>query len=487
MSKDRPEALPNESEAGEHAGPSVNDERSYNRIVWDLAWPAVALNSLQTVNSLLDAKFLGVLGRDSLSASGGALNVMFFFMSLAFALGTGATALVSRFYGAGESFNLIKACRQATSLGIVLGLVFASLGALLVPFAARLFVGDNDIVYRELIRYLYPAMVGVPAFYTFITLAASLRAVGDTLRPMYVSGFQILVHIVLNFLLMFPSRDVTLHLDVFGWQLFDTVVHVPGAGWGIAGAGWAFAISAWVAVLIYFPVASQTVLGPVWRLQMLSLRWAWRIFRIAAPAALGALIRVTSFMAFTAALKYTAEGTDALGALRVGFSMESLAFMPAFGYYIAASALVGQSLGMNDPDRAERLAWSATHQAVGIMTVMSVIFLIFAPQLAGFFVDDPVQLKSAIIFLRIMALTEPLFGYGMVLMGAHQGAGDTVRPMIVSFVTMWLIRAPGTWVFAVWLHGDSTAAWWVMGITQGINGLIMIWLFKQGKWKEKRV
>ncbi len=472
-----PLTLEKEPEVRKETAPSAH------RIVWNLAWPGIALNSLQTLNQILDAKFMGMLGPDALAATGAAISVLFLLGNIAMALGAGTTALVSRFYGANAEQDLRTACRQSLSLSLLLGIAMALLGALILPLAGEVFMGRNTPAQKEFFRYLYPVLVGIPPLFVLMSIASSLRAIGDTKTPMYVSGLQIILHILLSYFLIFPSREVAISLfpdHAFRFQM-------PGAGWGIAGGGWGFTLSAWVSALLYFPAGSRTALGSLWRIPLPRSDWAWRLTRIATPAAGAGLIRVTSLMAFTAALKYTEEGVHALGALRVGISMESLAFMPAFGYMIAASALVGQSLGRKDPEEAERLAWAATRQAVAIMTGMSLLFLLFAPHFAGFFTNDPIQRDSAVLFLRIMAITEPFFGYQVVLTGAHQGAGDTLRPMVASFVSMWLFRATCVWIFAAWLFKSATAAWWVMSLTQFLNGCLLIWLFKKGDWKKREV
>lgn len=450
----------------------------YRQLVWQIAWPAIALNSLQVVNSLLDTKFVGSIGRASLNASGAAQSITFLLISLAIALGSGATALVSRFFGAEDHTNMLAASRQSVTLSLVVGIALGGLGTLMLPAMAQLFIHKGSEVYPEMLRYCYPIMAAIPAVYLFNAIAANLRAIGDTKTPMYVSGFQIFLHMVLNFLLIFPPRQYNLGGVSFG---------LPGAGWGIAGAGWAFAISSWVAAVLYFPASSRAVLGQTWKLQKLAKDWVLRILRIAIPASVMMIIRVSSFAAFAMALQYTREGENALGAMRVGIGMESIAFMPAFGYMVAASALVGQSLGMRDTDRAEGLAWSATMQAVAMMSVMSLVFLVFADPLAGVFVSDHAQHVIAVSYLRIVAITEPLFGFAMVLTGAHQGAGDTVRPTMVAFLSSWVVRVPAVWIFAVYLNGGSTAAWVVMSVTQAINGFLMIYLFKQGRWKTKEI
>jgi putative MATE family efflux protein len=447
---------------------------SANRIVWDLAWPIIALNSMQVVNSLLDTRFISALGQSALNASGAAQSVIFFLASMGIALGVGVTALVSRFYGAGQTADLIKASRQTTGLSVLIGSFIAVLGFLSLPFVCGLYVDVDSPAYSEMLEYLGAVMVGIPAFYIFNSLAASLRSISDTKTPMVVSGIQIVLHIILNYTLIFPPREVI-------------GITLPGADMGMAGAGWSFSISAWLAALMYFPATSRSILGATWKLQFPEWKWVVRTLRISLPASLMMVIRVSSFAVFSMALKHTGEGEMALGAMRVGIAMEAIAFMPAFGYSMAASALVGQYLGKKDPKGAERLAWSATNQGVFIMTVMAAVFFAFAPQFAAFFIDNPQQRDIAISYMRIVAITEPLFGYAMVLTGAHQGAGDTGRPTWANFISSWVLRVPLVYIFAVFMKLGSTAAWVVMALTQAVNGVIMIYLFKRGQWKEKNV
>lgn len=460
--------------------PSVlsRDERSYARIVWDLAWPAIGLNSLQVVNGLLDVKFIGHLGPNALAGQGAAFNVVFLLMSLAMALGTGATALVSRFYGAKSPEDLANASRQSLSLSILLGVIFCVIGFGYAPNLILALTNSDPVITKQAMLFMTPVLLGLPAVFIFNTLASNLRAIGNTMTPMIVSGLAIVVHVIFNVLLIFPTREV--NFLGFGFVM-------PGANMGMSGAGTAFAISAWFSAFAYFPASNRTVLGSMWRLQWIEIAWAVRILKIAAGAAVASVLRVASFILFTAILSRTTEGPLALGAFAIGIRVEAIAFMPVFGYMIAAAALVGQSLGMKDPHRAEKLAWAANRQAVIVTVIVSLFFIIFSYPLASFFAEDPVQRYLAAMYLFCVALTEPLFASAMVLTGAQQGAGDTIRPTWISFISQWLLRIPAAWVFAIWLGFGTLGAWWVMSITQAVNGLMMITLFRKGKWKEKKV
>jgi Na+-driven multidrug efflux pump len=212
------------------------------------------------------------------------------------------------------------------------------------------------------------------------------------------------------------------------------------------------------------------------------------------------IVRVTSLAAFTVVLKNTVDAVHAQGALRPGFSIESFAFIPAFGLSIAAAALVGQSLGMKDPDRAERLGWTAAHQAAIVSTIVSILLFIFADPLSRAVL--PGDLKTAHYaaqFTRYVASTEVFFAYAMVLIGAMQGAGDTKRPLWLSLIALWGMRVPFAAFLAlpvVSLFGlasvrgagmGADGAWLSMAATQLVQGVAAIWLFKKGAWKLTKV
>ena len=476
---DEPARVP---EAGEHA----------LRTVWQLAWPAVALNALQTVNSLLDSYFIQHLEESALTAIGAATTALWLLVSLSMAIGVAATAMVSRAYGEGNAEKYREANRKCLGFSVIGGLALTGLAIPLSwPTAGFLIPADSQRAIELMISYLALVAPVLPAMFVIQTLAGSLRGIGDTKSPMVISGIQILLPIVLKYFLIFPSRTV----DVFGFAVW-----LPGADLRLAGAAWSLVISAWISAVIYLAWCIRTPLGEVWRIRLPGLDWARRIFRLAAPAALMSVVRVTSLMGFMAVLKLVPDGEIAIGSIRPGFSIEALAFMPSFGLAIAASALVGQSLGMRDPARASRLGWMAAHQAGIVSTVAAIIIFIFADPISSLLLPDkPDFAAMTASYLRHICATETLFGYAMVLVSAMQGAGDTRRPFWLTLICMWGIRVPLAAFLALpalnlyfvqFQHGlalGSRGCWMSMAITQAVQGIVAIWLWKRGRWAEAEV
>ena len=457
--------------------------------MWALAWPAVALNSLQVINTLLDRFFIGHLESAALTAQGASQNVLFLMFSLAMAIGTAATAIVARAYGAEDRAGYRMGAQQSANVTLQAGIVLAAISALIAPAASKLILPDDPRSVHLMTEFLLAYSAGLPAIYMIQTLAGALRGIGDTKSPMVISGIQILLHIILNFLLIFPSRTFL-------------GIHVPGANMGLTGASTALSISAWISALIYIGYTGRTPLGTLWRFHLPPRNWVARILKIAFPAATMAILRVLSLTAFTLVLALVPHGEDAIAGMSIAFALESIMFMPAFGLSIAAGALVGQSLGMKRSDRAEKLAWIASHYAGLVTVVLALPIFFLAHPIALYLVDGKEAIAGqASVLLRYLCSTEVMFAYAMVLIGAMQGAGDTVRPMWISIIAMWGLRVPialfaslgaGThllsWLVLPFGMGlGSLGAWIAMSFTQAIQGMMAIIAFRQGAWKTKKV
>lgn len=448
-----------------------------------MAWPAVALNSLQVINNLLDSFFVGHLDKQSLVAHGGMVSVLFMMFSISMALGSAATALVSRAYGANENLNVRTGASQSLATGIACSGFFAVLAFLSAPLAAQLLIpAGNDRAVMLMIQFIHIYALGLPAVYVIQTLAGSMRGVGDTKSPMVISGIQIFIHIVLNFFLIDPGHRIG-------------GVWIPGANMGLSGAATALTGSAWLAAIGYLLYAQKTALGAQHPFRLPKREWFERIMRIAIPAAVMAILRVLSLTAFQVILKSSHDGAAATAAIRVGFAIESIMFMPAFGLSMAAAALVGQSLGMKKPERAEKLCYLAAHHAALVTAVLCVPIFIFAPQIAALLLGDKADVAfQAVVLIRYLCVTEIGFAYAMVFIGAMQGAGDTKRPLWITIICLWILRVPLAAFFALSpgtlplaLGMGAAGAWLSMSITQGLQGILAWVLFRQGAWKTAKV
>jgi putative MATE family efflux protein len=479
-------------------------------IVFDLAWPAVALNSLQVVNNVLDRAFLGRLSASAIAGQSASMNVTFFVFSCIMALATAPTALVSRAYGAGDHKEMKTAARKCMSMSLYLGILLGGFTALVAVPTARLLLPSTDPeAIRFMGKYLMVYAVALPAISIINNLAAALRAIGDTRSPMVLSGIQILLHMTLNVSLIFPTRDVAF----LGFLHFQ----MPGANMGLMGAATALATSSWVSAIVYLAYSKRTPLGACWRFGVVAVSWVWRILRIAFPATVNGSIRVFSMLLFTLILKNTPEGSAAIAAMALGFAIESIMFMPSAGLSMAAAALVGQSLGMGKPERAAKLGWMAAHMAGLITLAFCIPLFLGAYGIAGVMSPGKADIiRQTALVIQSVCATEVAFAYFSVTVGAMQGAGDTVRPIWITICTLWFLRIPlgaylslqvmrlafdRTMAFPfhippLHLAADVSVAglgigalgsWIAMSVSQFAQGVFGVILFQRGGWKLRRV
>lgn len=463
---------------------------SPSKVVWLLAWPIVALNSLQVINTLLDRGFIGHLRDADLTAHGGATNVMFLYFSLAIAIATGVTAVVSRAYGAGSVSEYRLTSRQSFRIGLYFGIGFAVLAYLTAEPVARLILpADNTAAIAGMAAFVRNFAIGLPAITLIQVLAGCLRGIGDTKSPMYISSLQIFFHILFNFIFIFPPRGI-----------------IPGLNLGLPGAALALSLSCTICAIAYVVYTGRTPLGQVFSLLPPSLSWTKRILRIAVPTAFMSTLRVLSITTITIILSASSNGSNAIAGMTTAFAIESIMIMPAFGLAAASGTLVGQSLGMKREDRAETLAWTSAFFGVLLTLALVIPIWYFAPFIAGVLTGGKLEIVTpASQLLRDLCVTEPFFSFAMVMVGSFQGAGETKSPIWISVIGLWLIRVPMclvmtlatgsvlTSLFGFKLHllfgygmGEN-GSWLGIAFTQMVQGVIAFFLFRAGRWKTTQV
>ncbi len=439
-----------------------------------------------------------------MSAQSAAMNLTFLLFSLAMAVATGATALVSRAYGAKDVPEYRAAAQQSLNLAVVTSVILALLSFVLTPFVGHYVLpADADRGRELMVQYVAMFALGLPAIYIIQTLAACLRGVGDTKSPMVISGLQIALHILLNFVMIFPARPAT---------FLGAHFMLPGVGLGLPGAAVAMTISAWLSAVVYVVYSRRTPLGNLLSIRLPRRDWAARILRISIPSALMSFLRVLSLTAFTVIIAKSVNGEPAIAAMGVAFAVESIMFMPAFGLSMATSALVGQSLGAKKPDRAERVTWVAAHSGALVIAALVVPIYLYSPLVAKTMISsEPVSIRAeskrvepvvarpdelagkqktreeAVSLIRWLCLTEVLFSYAMIMIGAMQGAGDTVRPVWITIWCLWLLRVPLAWLLVHPVAMGPTGAWIAMSLSQAIQGAMAIVVFRRGQWKTQQV
>ncbi len=440
------------------------------RTVLALAIPAVISNLLYTFQNIVDAMMLGRYGDPAVSISAAGIGGMLYFLTFPLIMGitTGGVAIIARRWGEKRFQDAQVAFENLYVLLILLSLPI-SFFAIFFGWTLPFLLGAEGAVIEASYRY----MMGIFTFYPFAVFMASyhssMRAAGDTRIPMLVDIFANSWNVFWNFTLIFGN---------FGFPEL-----------GVLGAGLATGSSYLFGSIVYL------ILQKLGKLRiypnLLSLRrWKMsiikKIVRIGIPAGVErGMWSITSFI-YTA-LIFAVAGSLGYASFQIGLKAESLAYMPAFGFSIASTTLVGQSLGEGNMEKAKRAAIEATKMSMLFMAITGAIMVIFPNYLASLFTEDTEIIHLASIYLFLMGMTEPALGALFTLAGGMRGAGYTTMPMIINLTGLMGIRLGLAALFAFPLGLGLLGIWLGMFFETYIRALWMYMEFRRGKWTRVKV
>ncbi len=432
-----------------------------------LAWPTMMEELMQTAVQYIDTAMVGALGTQATAAVGATTTVNWLIGSTISAVGVGFLSFIARACGAGDREKASRAASQAVLAVLVCGIFFTALTLGLSPMVPVWMQVDPQI--QDLAsRYffiLYTPMLARTAIIIFGTL---LRSVGDTKTPMRVGLIVNLTNVVLNFLLIYPTRQI------FG-------VTVWGAGWGVIGAAAASAIG--------FTVGGVCMTAALWRHPILSprgqsLRPDWTVLKpclkVALPNGLQRFGTSLGYVAFAAMINSLGEVSTA--AHTIANTVESAFYIPGYGMMTAAATLAGNALGARDHRRIKDLARMMIFIEVSLMVLSGSLLFAFAPRMMGLFSKDADVIRLGTIVLRMVAVSEPFYGVSIIIEGMMQGMGNTVLPFVFSVSGMWGIRIVGTFLCTQLLGMGLVSAWACMIGHNLLLFCMFVFCYLSGKW-----
>ena len=416
-----------------------------------LAWPTMLQELLQTAVQYIDTAMVGTLGTAATAAVGATTTINWLVNSTVSAVGIGFLALISQAYGAGDKGLAKRASSQAVLLTIISGVLFTALCLGLSSFVPIWMQVEPEIRNMAAMYFfiLYSPMLFRAAIIIFGTV---LRAVGDTKTPMIVGLFVNIINVILNFLLIYPTRVV----ELFGFKLTRF-----GAGWGVLGAAAASAIAfvfGGIAITVrYFKHPEVSPKGQSFKFDMSILK---PCFRVALPNALQRFGTCMGYVAFAAMVNSLGEVSTA--AHTIANTVESAFYIPGYGMQAAAATLAGNALGAEDQGRIRALCRMLIIIEVVLMIISGGLLFIFAPKMMTLFSKDSLVIALGTTVLRMVALSEPFFGVSIIVEGMMQGMGKTVMPFIANILGMWGVRILGTFICTQIFDYGLVSAWGCM-------------------------
>jgi len=413
-------------------------ERELRKRVLGLAGPVIGENFLETLLGIVDTVLVAGLGAVAIAGVGSALQVMFFLISALSALAIGSAVLVAQAVGAGDTARAGRLGRQSLIWSVLFSIPLTAIGFLLSGPIIGLF-GLEPQVAQIGTQYLQVTMGTVVVLVALFIGGGVLRGAGDARTPLRVTALANLLNVALAYGLIYGH---------FGLPALGPV-----------GSAWATFVARSFALLL--------LLSALWRGRngvTISGRGGWRpdfgvarqVLGIGIPAALEQVLATLGFLVLT--LVVARLGTEVLAAQRITFNALSLSFLPGIGFGIAATALVGQSVGARRIGEGQAAARVATTWAVMWMSAIAVLLIIFAPQIFQLFTSDAAVIAAGVPGLRVLALTQPFWAVLFVQAGALRGTGNTHFPLMVTGTSIWaavalalaLLETVGGGLVSVW-------------------------------------
>ena len=424
-----------------------------------LALPAAFKHLLDILQILIDMIMVGLLSVYALAAVGMSMQFMMVINVLMTLYIVGGNAVISRLVGARRRY-------RASVLMYTLTL-FALLLSLPVSLAGYLFAGDFYLwmgaaveVAAEGEPYFAILSCGMALIFLDGLFYNALSAAGDTTSSLYIKAGSALVNLFMNYCLIFGH---------FGFEAM-----------GVAGAAYATLIAYGFNVVMYALLLRRkgSKLHILPRISLCDLK---RVIRVGGNAALERFISVASFLLFVGII--TSYGTAAMAGYQVGLRIEGIAFMPGFGFAIAATALVGQSLGARNREAAYHAGVLSTKVAVWFMGLVGLVMVAVPEPFVRLFTTDAETIGQASLYLRLVGISQVPLAVTFVINGALRGAGATKTTLKINVASLWFLRVVPSYI-AMKLGYGILAIYIIMMVETFVKGGLFWMVFKKREWEK---
>ena len=440
------------------------ENRKLIKNIFQITLPAVFDLLAQTLIMALDMKMVSSLGPSAISSVGVGTAGMYALIPALIAVATGTTALLSRAYGADNKLDGKKAFAQSFFIAVPLGIILTIIFLIFSEQIINLVGNAKDMNLSDAILYQNMTVIGFPFLGVSIATFYAFRAMGENKIPMIGNTLALVLKVILNFLLVYLFK-----WGIFGAALSTTLTRLFSAIFSIYLVFWSK--KNWIS------------------LELKDLKFDYftskRILKVGIPAAveqLGLRIGMLIFEMMVISL-----GNLSYAAHKIALTAESISFNLGFAFSFAASALVGQELGKGSSQKALKNGYICTIIAMIVMSTFGLLFFIIPQFLVSLFTKDKDVIELATMALKIVSICQPFSGASMVLAGALRGAGDTKSVLLITYLGIFLVRIPITYLFLDVLNFGLAGAWIVMTIDLVIRSLLAFYIFRRGKWKYLQV
>lgn len=439
---------------------------SIRKAVFMLSIPMVLEMMMESIFFLVDAYFVSSLGANAIATVGLTESVLTLVYAIAIGLSMGVTAIVARRIGEKDISGASQTAVQAIFLGIAVSILVSVIGILFPKEILSLMGGEPELV-AEGYGYTQILLGGNVTIMLLFLINAIFRGAGDASAAMKVLIFSNLLNIVLD------------PIFIFGLG--------PIPAFGVKGAAIATTIGRGSAVIFQLYILFFGWTKIKLKMKDLILRAGIMLNLIKVSlGGIGQFIIGTSSWVFL--MRIMAEfGSEVLAGYTIAIRVLMFTLMPSWGMSNAAATLVGQNLGAGKPERAEKSVWKTGKYNAWFMLGVSLFYLLFAEFIIKIFSDNLEVIKYGALSLRIIAAGYVFYAYGMVIVQAFNGAGDTKTPTIINFFCFWLFQLPFAYTAAIYFDWGVLGVLLAITLAEALIAVIGILWFKKGNWKQVKV
>ncbi|MCA0131850.1 MATE family efflux transporter [Winogradskyella alexanderae] len=439
---------------------------SIRKAVFMLSIPMILEMLMESIFAIVDIFYVSQVSVNAVATIGLTESVITLVYAVAIGLSMAATAIVARRIGEKDNKGASKAAVQVIFLGIIVAAFISVIGILFPKDILSLMGGEPDLI-AEGYGYTQILLGGNVTIMLLFLINAIFRGAGDASVAMWALVVSNGINIILD------------PLFIFGLG--------PVPSFGVKGAAIATTIGRGTAVIFQI-----LVLFYGW--SRIKVRFKDIVFRLSVMfnlvkvslGGIGQFLIGTSSWVFL--MRIMSEfGSEVLAGYTIAIRVVMFTLMPAWGMSNAAATLVGQNLGAQKPERAEKSVWKTGEYAAVFMGLVSVFYLLFAPEIIGLFTSEIEVITNGALCLRVIAAGYIFYGYGMVIINAFNGAGDTKTPTYINFFCFWLFQLPLAYMLAITIDLGPLGVFLAITLAEILITISGIILFKKGKWKSVSV
>ena len=371
--------------------------------------------------------------------------------------------MVSNYKGA-ENQKMVD---FSSSQSVFLIFIISGLLAILSYFAAgplMSIIGAGPEIYDDSVAYFKVSSFGFIFLFMFFIFQSLMRGIGNVMLPVYIILITVFLNLVLD------------PLFIYGYG--------PIPGYGVSGAAWASVITQGISAVIGIAIllSGKHGIKISFSSMYFDIKSLRRIFKLGFPASVEQSTRALGMTMMV--IIVTSFGSEIVAAYGIGARILSLIVIPALGLGIATTSLVGQNIGARKIKRAEQVANLSNKIAFFGLTGLGIILFIVAEPLTAFFIpNDPDVIRDGALFIKIMAPSFGLLGVQQVMNGTFNGAGFTKASMLISIMSLWVVRFPLAYILSYNTSLGYEGIWWSFPISNLIAAIAGYIYFKMGYWK----